>query len=84
MTEEKIRIFDATWHKGSIEKPLRTYKEPIGSEDVLIDLTGKREIFRVGYYSYTAKKWIIYDQNHGYKLRYLYWQCLPLAKYDNI
>lgn len=77
----KDLILDATWHKAS-SKPPKTHKGPSGSDDVLIDLTGKREVFRVGYYSYTRRQWIIYDTQHGYKLRNVHWQYLPLAKYD--
>lgn len=57
------------------------------SDEVLMDLTGERKVFRVGWYSFADRRWMTHDDNHGYALtgpasRHIKWTHLPLVKYD--
>lgn len=55
------------------------------SDVVLIDETGERKFFTLGYYDYDDNEWVdetiseVIDSERLHKMRWMY---LPLAKYD--
>lgn len=53
------------------------------SDDVLIDVDGRRKNYVIGWYTFTYKRWMAHDST-PYELRskHLKWSRLPLRKYD--
>ncbi len=75
------KVFDASWFPSTVFP--KEYEENCGySDDVLIDRTGKRKNFVVGWYDFDEKKWIVSHGIDELEPSELVWQYLPLAKYD--
>lgn len=76
------KVFDASWNKGTV------IPEDIGdemSDEFLVDVSGFREVFVIGWYDHGLKKWQC-EASLGYQLNghNLMYQRLPLSKYDNL
>ncbi|MBT1702972.1 hypothetical protein [Chryseosolibacter indicus] len=73
-------FYGGMWHKGT--EPPQDLGEGF-SEDVLIDLDGSRENFRVGWYDHDEHCWYTHDKNHGIELKseLIMWTSLPLKTY---
>ncbi len=77
------KVFDASWSESTVFP--KECDENCGySDDVLIDRTGKRKNFVVGWYDFDEKKWIVSHGIDELEPSELVWQYLPLAKYDKI
>lgn len=72
---------DSTKHPGRNYNEWKDDGRPEYSVDVLIDLDGNRKVFRVGYYDFNSKKWIVYDQNQAEYLEvdHMKWTSIPLV-----
>jgi len=77
---ENSKVFDASWEKGTVT-PEDTGDEM--SDEFLVDVSGNREHFVIGWYDHGLKSWQC-DANLGYNLdsKKIMYQSLPLAKYD--
>ncbi len=81
-------IFNAGWHCSG-DHPRRVKDEEF-SDNVLIDMDGRRMHYRVGWYDFKDRKWHIYDRNYDTSKnreglavsKHLKWSYLPLAEYD--
>lgn len=52
------------------------------TDDVLIDIDGKRETFRVGWYDPERDQWYLHDKKEHVELDVALWCHLPLIKND--
>jgi len=73
-------VFDASWKKGTVTPG------DIGdemSDEFLVDVSGNREHFVIGWYDHGLKSWQC-EAKLGYNLdsEKIMYQSLPLAKYD--
>lgn len=73
------KIFDI-WHPIS-EHPTQDGDEDY-SDDVIIDLDGYRETFRVGWYDFENQAWRLHDLDSAVEEDNAKWSYLPLNKYD--
>lgn len=62
MKKENILSLNIAYRMG--ERPIRNKDERMWSVPVLIDLDGYRKHFRVGFYSFSARKWMLPDCEH--------------------
>lgn len=74
-----MKTFDI-WHQAT-ELPDHSGEDGY-SDDVLIDLDGNRETFRVGWYDFDEKAWMLYDTDSAVIYEHAKWRYLPMAKYD--
>lgn len=74
------KVFDIYY--PSTEFPKEAEENCGYSDDVLIDRTGKRKNFVVGWYDHEDKKWIVAHGTDELEPSDIVWQYLPLAKYD--
>src|SRR6187551_1002600 len=81
---ETENVFDASWNRSDVlpnESGLLTGF----SDDVLIDVDGKRKTFVKGWYNHDIKQWRSGDEGFkGVVKSEIKWQYLPLAKYDKL
>lgn len=75
-----MKTFDI-WHQAT-ELPDHSGEEDSYSDDVLIDLDGNRETFRVGWYDFDEHAWMLYDTDSAVIDEYAKWRYLPLVKYE--
>lgn len=54
------------------------------TEDVLIDIDGNRNTFRVGYYDHDAKKWFLYVNDDTIDVENMRWARLPFKTKEEI
>lgn len=74
-----MKIYDV-FHPMT-EAPDRDGEEDY-SDDVLIDLDGSRESYRVGWYDFENQTWRLHDLDSAIEEEHAKWCYLPLAKYD--
>ena len=79
-----MTVFDANTF-GHDEVPVPdSYTEGMKiTQDVLIDVDGNRDTFRVGWYDHDDGEWRLHDVNAmQYIDNHMRWSFLPLAIYD--
>lgn len=76
------KVLDASWFVSS-DHPKESEINCGYSDDVLIDVDGKRKTLVNGWYDYDDKIWRSGDDRfEGERESEILWQYLPLAKYD--